>query len=50
LATPLQEDINYKIVPENQKYENIKKQGHLIVKFEKLEKRKFCFEDSPFPG
>ena len=53
MFTPTVEEYDgtpFKIVPEERKYNTVKKQGHLIVKFEKVKGRKFCFENSPYPG
>lgn len=53
MFTPTVEEYDgtpFKIIPEEKKYNTVKKQGHLIVKFEKVQGRKFCFENSPFPG
>jgi hypothetical protein len=48
--TPTHDEPEYRIVPKEKRYLNMKKQGHLIVKFEKQNERKFCFLENPFPG
>jgi len=43
-------EIQARDIPEDQKYENIRKQGIQNVKFSRMGKRENCFLKSPYPG
>ena len=42
--------MGFRIVPDEKRYYNMKKQGVFNIKFEKQKERKFCFSQNPFPG